>query len=739
MKKRILPCRIVLLVTSSVIAAVPYGPLRAQGASAESDPQSTSKVDGIADIIVTAEKRSGALQRVPLAVTAFGAAQLERVGAQDLSALAGSIPNFNFGHYNGNAQISIRGLGYDSVNPGAEGRVAVHLDGVYLSRPSAATAAFYDIERIEVLRGPQGSLYGRNATAGSVNFITRDPTQALSGFIRQTIGNYNNFISEGAIGGGLGENIAVRVAGRAEFRDGFGKNVVTGHDIDEVDSRSIRAKVLLTPTSNFKLLLAADYHHENDTNGTLLLLQPYSGPVTATLLGEAALAGTRNTSSIFDPANKRNYWGLASTATLDLGAFTLKSITGYRDSRYDTSGSFDGATGRTANYDQFEDSRTLSEELQLSYSSDKVNWLLGAYYFDEKINLATTIPFRSDLFGITPPVLLQAYQAGGKLHTKAAAIFGQLTYKFTDQLSLTLGERIGWEKKSKDDYVQFDLARPYSPTNPVIAPHDIDSTHDYYHSPRISLNYQATRSTLIYATYSQGYKSGGFDVGSLGDAYSPEKLTDYEAGIKSQWLNNRLRTNISGFYYDYKDLQLAVNRNFILAIENAASAKIYGIEAEIAVLPVDGLELNFTGGYMKSKYQGYQTVDDARPTLGTLDLSGNRLLQAPKLNTETTAGYSFDVAGLGKASLYGSWKHKGKIYFSAFNVDPDSQKKVNLFDASFSIEDFAGRWSARAFVRNITDKLVRSNSVTVSNFLGPPTLGSYLPPRQYGLTLGYNF
>jgi iron complex outermembrane receptor protein len=142
---------------------------------------------------------------------------------------------------------------------------------------------------------------------------------------------------------------------------------------------------------------------------------------------------------------------------------------------------------------------------------------------------------------------------------------------------------------------------------------------------------------------------------------------------------------------------------------------------------------------MKSKYQGYETIDDARPELGLLDLSGNRLLQAPKFNIESSAQYSWDLAGFAKASLSGTWKHKGKIYFSAFNDDADAQDKVDLFDASFGLDDIDGRWSARAFIRNITNKLVRSNAVTVSYFLGPPTLGSYLPPRQYGVTLGYNF
>ncbi len=694
--------------------------------------------DALQEIVVTAEKRSEGLQKVPMAISAFTGDAMTKSHITDIQSLAGSIPNVNFGQYVGNAQISIRGLGYDSINPGAEGRVALHEDGVYLSRPSAGTSSFYDVDRVEVLRGPQGTLYGRNATAGSVNIITREPTQETSGYLQQTYGNYNDSITEGAVGGAISPSWSYRVAGQTEFRDGYGKNIATNHEIDNVNSQSARGKLLYDPGSRFSLLLSADFHQEHDRNDTLLFinqLRPDLPPAGGLAFGGQPAPRPRDVDYTEDPSNNRLYWGASATAKLDLDYVQLKSITGYRYSYYNQTGSLDGLSGNFLPYVQSERSNAYSEELQATHTGDTVKWLAGIFYFNERDNLATTFPVMSEIVGILPNRQLQGYYAGGLSRTDAAAVFGQVSYQFTDRFSVTVGERVGWEKKSKDDATQFDVARDYNPANPVQPSlQGSGQIQDRYQTPKISFNFQLDPQTLLFASYSVGYKSGGFDIGSVTPAYRPETLTDFEVGLKAQFFDNRLRTNIALFDYYYKDIQLSVNDNFVLAIENASRAKLYGIEAESRPFPLSGLEIGITLGYLHSRYDGYETIDPSYPELGLLDRTGNQLEEAPEFNSELSARYTWTAWQDWSLSLGADWKYKSRVYFTPFENDVVSAPGHNTADASFSATSPDKIWSVTLYGRNITDTRSIAYAIPTSAFAGYTVLGTYEPPATYGIT-----
>lgn len=706
---------------------------------------------GFGEIVVTAQKRSESLQKVPIAVSAFAGDALAERAITDVTGLTGTVPNFTIGTYNGQGQISIRGLSFDSINPGSESRVAAHLDGVYLSRPATTTAGFYDIERVEVLRGPQGTLYGRNATAGSVNFITRDPSQEFGGYLKQTIGNYSHFLTEGALTGGLTESISARIAGRFERRGGYGENILTGNDIDNVKSESVRGKILFDGNKGFSLLLSADYHHEDDNNYVIKYQQnarPDLGVIGAFALGETVAPKRRDVAYDVDPTNRRTFWGTSATATLELGSVTLKSITAYRYSKYRLTGSFDGMSGATVPYTSREKSRQFSEELQLSQDSDAFSWIAGGYYFHEKGDNSTGFPLRSDLAGYPGPVFyLNAYYSAGSFRTKAAAIFGQLTWKVTPELSITVGERVGYDEKRKLDISHFDFVgayqddptKPYTIANIQLPAFNPGKTSGWYHTPKINVSYQINPRVMVYATYARGFKSGGFDIGGAAAAYKPEKLDNFEVGLKGQFLDNRLRTNLSAFYYDYKNIQASVTKALIIAVENAASGKLYGLEAEITVIPFDGFELGFNGGYLHSEYKGYTSIDQVRPELGPIDLTGNQLSQAPKYNTDVSAQYSFGLTKGWEASLRGNWRYRSRVYFSPFNVPWESAEPHHIFDASLNLKDDSGRWTASIYGRNLTNERVRVYNFTSIRLMGHTVTGVYNPPRTFGASVGYHF
>ena len=676
-------------------------------------------------------------------MSAFGAEQLASQGINDLRGLAADVPNLNFGLYNGNAQVAIRGLGYDSVNPGAEGRVAVHLDGVYLSRPTEVLATFYDINRVEVLRGPQGTLYGRNATAGSVNIVTKDPTDELSGYVRQTVGNYALWQTEAAVGGGISNGISARLATQITDHGGYGNNVITNNGIDDTKQRSVRAKLRITRNA-WDVVFSADYHREDDTNNASHFFGPGRPdiPVAALRLGGITSPDNRDIAQDDDPHNHKTQSGVSADATIKLGEVSLRSVSAYRYSRYFQNGTYDAVSGNFQRYQEGETSHQGSEELQLyNTNSGGFKWLLGAYYFHERIDAAGGVQYPGDLFGLPHLPILQGYFAGGNDDTDAVATFGQATWKLTETLSLTVGERVGWERKVKLDVFAFDLSRPYDPANTLIpgAGPEAGRTSDVYSTPKVNLAYQLGSNALLYATWAKGYKSGGFDLGGVSPAYRPEKLSDFEGGLKADWFDHRLRTNLSAFYYDYRDIQISVVRSTIIVIENAAKAKLYGVEAEITALPYDGLELSFNAGFLHSAYQDYTTSDPLHPELGVQNLAGNQMEEAPKFNSDLGVRYTWNQWKLGNITLRGDWRYKSRVFFTPFDNNILSQGANSAYGASLEFKDRSGRWTGSLWGKNLADKKVAAYLINSSDFGGYATIGYLDPPLTVGLTVGYAF
>lgn len=510
----------------------------AQSGAAASVAVGAPNAEGIPDIVVTAQKRSESLQKVPLAVTALSGATLQRSGITDLQGATSSIPSLNLGQQVGVAKISLRGIGLESLQPGAEGSIAFYVDGVFISRSIAALASFYDVDQVEVLRGPQGTLYGRNATGGAINIRSRAPTKDTTGYVNLTVGNYNRVVAEGAVSGTIVPGlITARVAFQTQDRDGYGRNIVTGNRIDDLNSRAVRGSIRITPSDRLTLDLVGDYYRQNDSSGGYHYLGgagftapgvPFS-PIAVTLGGRVP-DKIRDIANNSDPLNRVNSWGVHGKLSYELTPeIEFTSLTAYRDLSYATKNDIDSTSAQVGNLYQGEQDWQFSQEVQLAGRSDRLNWLIGGFYFRENDRGQLAIPFDNRIVGIPAPnAFVRGYYGGGYIKTDALAAFGQASYEILDHLRLTLGARYSTEKKTNRDESAFDVSTPYDPGAPIgetlaTPPGAASIVRDKRFNsftPKVALDYQATRDVLLYASWSKGFKSGAYSLGSFTPPFS---------------------------------------------------------------------------------------------------------------------------------------------------------------------------------------------------------------------------
>jgi iron complex outermembrane receptor protein len=734
-----------------VIAAVSTFPAfaqnAAQGAGAAA-PQPASGAEGLDEIVVTAERREARAQNTAISITAIGAEGLRSQQITNLEGLSIRTPNVEFGRNAGDAKVFIRGVGYDSIAPGGETRVAIYNDGVYQSRTQAGFAGFYDVDRVEVLRGPQGTLYGRNATAGAINILTRDPGRTFNGYATVTVGNYGLVNTEAALGGRLSDSLSARLAFRTNDHSGYGKNIGTGEDVNDERSRSARLKLKFEPSAAFSFRLTGDYTWERDHAGGYIFLRP-GRPDTVPLgvrLGGAVPTRPQDAAG-YGPRFKLETYGLSGQAKLSLGSSTdLVSVTGFRHLLAQNESNTDGTTAQAARQSLSDKSDSFSQELRLQQDLGEFgDVLLGAYYFHEENTALNTIPFMGAAVGIRNPdgslsrAFVQGFATRGTAKTNAYAAFAQARIRLVEAVTLTLGGRYSHEKKSIDEAGQFDVTRPYSVNNAFLpSGAQRASTSLSRFDPKVTIDYKPSENVFLYATYSRGYKSGGFNIGGVQPAFQPEVLDDYEVGLKLELLNRKLRVNLAAFHYDYSNLQVNIVDGVSLVTRNAATARIDGIEAEISALPVDGLRLGLNLGYLDSRYTSFQTTNPAFPELGVQDLAGNRLNYSPKWKLSGDAGYTFQTS-IGEFTPRVSVTWVDRIYFSHFNLASVSQPARTEVNAFLGFESNDRQWSANLFVKNLTDKAYIVSSSVSTVIFGYPVLGQWGPPRTFGVSATRRF
>ena len=763
MRKISSKCIIAALIAPFWLAAAAAAEVGPGGAPATESaaPGAAASSEGLEEIIVTAEKRSDNLERTPIAITAFSSDSLAKEQVHTLTDMQALVPNFQMGENDGYAQITIRGIGISDFVPTAESAVAVNQNEVYVARPIAQLASFFDVSSLEVLRGPQGTLYGRNATAGSVNITTTRPTNDWSGYTRASVGNYGASTIEAGVGGPIIDNtLLFRIAGISDKHDGYGKNVVTGTGIDDKDAWGARATVVYLPTPDITATVIGEYYDENDHGAALHYFGPAGltglpgatgAPPVFQQLGGYAASNLQDIANAYDPKFFLRTTSVTGVLDLHLDPFSVKSIAAYRDQNSLTFTPLGGGTEANAFFIAGEPAHQFSEELQLHYDTNRVHATGGFYYFTElDSSRPGSSPFDADLldryFGIpltTPNYVVDFVEIGGTIKTIAEAAFAQATWEIVDGLSLTGGARYSDERKEAFLANGFSLTQPYISNSPYENDTPLPPiTHEPWvkftaTSPKAGIQYQIDPNTMAYATFSKGFKSGGYDVTTIAPAFKPEYLTAYEAGIKSTLMQNRLRVNLSGFYYDYTNLQVLQVIGSSVITTNAATAHNYGLEAETEAIVTDALKINAYATFLHARYVHYVGPDGARPDVPTVDFSGNALNNAPDFRVHVGPEYTWHVPR-GSVALRAEADYSTRFYFTPANLDLLSQGayvKENAFLAYRSDQN----WDVTAFVRNLSNITTKTSGVVNTPILGTPAQGAVAPPRTFGVEAEYKW
>ena len=744
--------------------------------------QPAAAADG--EIIVTARRREESLIDVPIAISAISGAQLESRGAIDITDIAAVAPNVTLEVSRGtNSTLSafIRGVGQQDPVAGFEAGVGLYLDDVYLNRPQGAVLDIYDVERIEVLRGPQGTLYGRNTIGGAVKYVTKKLPNRAALSLRAAYGSYNQ--ADGVISASVpvGDG-TLRFGGAVAklTRDGFGRNLTTGLSNYNKNVLAGRLTAEVHGTGIFARL-AADYTRDkSNTRGghRLITSLATAAPVLANVYDSrgALVAPTQDVEaygvSLF-LEGKPNDW------------LTVRSITAYRQDDSATPIDFDALPAVDVDVPAFYNNKQTSQELQFLIDTGRFNGLIGAYYLSAKSRTVFDVRLPNTVTALT----------FGNVATDTAAIFGDFTYDLTDQISLSAGGRYTWDKRTSQ--IQRNVYLGSSPffggtSAPIVRQTDFNGSADFKQfTPRASISFKPTPNHNIYASYSKGFKGGGFDPRGVGTAapdfngngitgaggdqadiyrflsFRPESVNSYEIGWKGALFDRAFTFALSAFHADYTDVQVPGSvgatvggiQTFIGITTNAGKARFRGLEFEGNLVArdafIDGakLGLQVAVGYIDARYTQFI---DARG----IDVASRRAIQnTPDLTISETLSYNVPV-GSGRLNASATLAYRGDSQQFELRTPGLDQPRYTLLDASLVYTSENDRWSVGIHGRNLTNKryivagynFLRQNPDTGNFILANgtpginPTLGSegvltayYGNPRQVFATVGVKF
>ena len=678
-----------LLAAASLPALSLASAAAAQTAEAPIQLASADDQQPLGEIIVTAERRETSLQRTPIAISAFSADTLADRKIDSIRDLAGQIPNLRvpratIGYTT--QLFSLRGVG--ETDPIQEPTLSVYVDDVYYPRQIGSMLDFNDVQRIEVLRGPQGTLYGRNTSAGALRVITRDPGDETVVAADIGYGSYDALKARALVSGALApDKLYASIAYTHYTRDGTHWDPTLGHRVNGIDVNAIRAKLRWTPTETTDVQLTADYLRDrSDTRSYTPKVQPGGGYDAFVSYSEV------------EPMNKLDQGGASLRIKQDLGdRLNLKSITAYRGFNQPVNYENDGTAALAQkNLIHYRD-KYFTQELQLNGDLGRLNFTAGAFYFHELFNVAR------DGFTRTGPLATSPVSKIGDVNattTDSYALFGQATYALTDALKLTAGLRGTWEKKV------FDFtSNTINDARQVVALRFTGEADKKWNAvtPKVALDYQFSPTILGYVSYTQGFKAGGFDnrASRLEDAsraFDPEKVRSYEGGLKTELFGHRLRANFAGFYNDYKDLQVSsyVPELARTVRTNAASAETYGAEAELSASVTDRLNLQASAGWLVAHYRSFVGVAGA----GT-DASGNTLVNAPRWTLSGAANWTLPLPLPGTTKLGVDAQYSSAIYSNPLNRPQDRIGGSTFVNALLSWTAPGEHWGASVSVKNI--------------------------------------
>lgn len=741
---------VAFLLAIGVFVAAAAGAQEAPPANRPGEESAQTPPEELGAIVVTAEKRKTPLMKTATSVTALDGEALKDEGATRLLDLASQVPGLSFSSVAGVSQVFIRGVGNIFYGNGGDPGIAFYNDGIYVSDQRATDVSFFDVERVEVLRGPQGALYGRNATGGAINVISAAPTDVFDAQVGVLLGDYGRRESEGYVSGPLRvADTSMRLSYQIKSLDGYTKNTLAGAPgapdrLDDASSRAFRLQTTTRLPADGELRLIGTYYDQDDNGPALKALdesiRPSSTPlppnVSELLFGARPTTADRRVDSE-EQNEQRRVAGLVAQYTQPLGNNELTVVGGYRTTRYHTLIDQDSTPAPVSTNEFTTKGRDFSFDARLaSPRDDRFSWLVGVNYLRFNQSLILDIPslVPASFFGLPgdplAPVLYDLY-LGGRLHDTAKAAYADLRYQLTPAIALTAGAR--WNRETKDvtEFIDQSLAGA-----PLSSAADSPVGKWTSHPFRVGVEAALSDDTFAYLTYAQGFKSGAINVGALTPPVRPEKVDSVELGVKSSFLDRRGRISADVYYSDYKDMQILQVANPVQVLSNAP-ATIKGAEVELAFKPTENLTLHANASYLDGKFGTFVT-DDLRHQESAVDVKGNPLPHAPKRQAAIGAQYRARLGGYA-LDLGADYAWRDRTYFSEFKNLDSSQPAYGVLNVHASLLPDDGRWKLYGYVRNVTDRTAWSSMIIGSPLFGAFREVTLIPPRTFGIGLTYSF
>ncbi|HJQ17506.1 MAG TPA: TonB-dependent receptor [Allosphingosinicella sp.] len=768
------------IVAAATVGAFAAGQATAQNPTSSSpSANDTAENSGeIGEIVVTANKRSENIQKVPIAITAVTGERLSNIGVTNTQDLARVVPGLSIQNSVGGTQAHLRGVGTTAAGgPGHENSIATYIDGVYIVSTSGALVQLNNIAQVEVLKGPQGTLFGRNATGGVINIRTRDPQQTPAGDFTLRYGNYDTWSGQGYLTAGLAPNLAADIAGFVSIQGkGWGKNVANGKDVNKMNQYAVRSKWLFEPTDRDHFRLIGDFTRVTGNTFASFALLPGTaanyGPGNTTVAERAARlgpdglptsdalsfmaamasgalapfavvgepyashAGFYDNDAFIQPFYHDKKGGVSLQWDHEFGDLRFTSITAYRRGNQKVAWSSVTVPADVSHAEWQLKARQFSQEVQLgSAANSNVKWVVGLYY----LNATSTNPAFSILGTSLAPIQELTFHA--HTSTESGAAFGQVTAPLWSGANITGGLRYSVERRGIRGDTLLAFPGDFNLTVGQVDDHKTFRKLTW----RLALDQQVTPDVLVYASYNRGFKSGLYNaVPPSNVIVEPEVLDAYEVGVKTDLLDRHLRLNVSGFYYDYKNLQVTVYTPTSAVLQNGAASKIYGVDVDLTARIGPYLTLTGGGTLMHSEFTSYpqagffvpQPLSEGGGTIQHFaSAKGNKLPYAPDFSFNAGADYAVPI-GSGEADFNVNYSYVSRFYPQPDNIL--SQPAYGLLDGSLTYKFAGKKLEVGVWARNITKEKYHVALFPTAN-LGGYQNGLVGAPRTYGAMVGYKF
>ncbi len=700
----------------------------AQGSEATADASGSS--EKLNEIIVTSEHVETDVQKLTSAVSVYGGDALRKANITDMSALSAVSPNVNFAITEGKSIVTIRGISSRDTSENGDPAVTVNTDGFYLNRPYSLNATMYDLDRVEVLRGPQGTLNGRNSVGGAINIITAKPTDSFGGYGSIAYGNYNALQIQGAVNIPMADWLQVRASFFSDDHDGYRNNAPAGRG-DDADNKSGRLQIAFQPASNLRGLIAMEYTRMKGM-GDAMNFVPFVYDDSGSLVHDRPAGIDGKTFAIYTkPYLRSTEKQIRGNLVYDAGGIEITALGGYDVTRWhhavDQTLASDVEDGYQFQENQYP--KTINAELRVaSQGNGPFKWQAGAFYFHEKSNLHSANAY-PEVSGFT-----EGFGFEYATKTRSEAVYAQASYELTPQLKVTGGLRYTHDYKDENGYYG-DLGEG------VVYAYQQGSSSSSKTTFHAVVDYELTPENLVYAKFDTGYKAGGFNIG--GSSYRPESLKAYEIGSKNRFLNDQLQLNLSAFYNDYTDQQVSNyayldTGDAVQLTQNAGASRIWGLESELLYkVPVLGT-VNLSVNYLHARYTDFLSVADPNDpnASGNVQLKGNRPPQSPTWSIAGGLKHDWNVPG-GTLTAQAQSKFQSATNFSAYNFADTRQGAYTMSDAMLTYQAVDSDWSITAYVKNIEDHEILRDAEESAYAVAYAY--TFYPPRTYGLRLQYNW